>query len=120
MKPIIIAFLLLTIFACNRKPFVNHKIEFVKVSDNCKDQQGYFNLNSNFGGERYEFEKCLSADFKKADFQSSRSNDTIFLNFPKPAGTGNVVYHVTVDIDAYPAYHFITIGEDTYQVGASK
>jgi hypothetical protein len=49
--------------SCDRKPFVEHKLKFEKVSDDCKEQQSYFRMNSNFGGERYEFEKCLPADF---------------------------------------------------------
>ena len=56
MKKVIPALRLLflvLIISCQRKPYVEHKLKFEKVSDDCKDQQSYFRMNANFGGERY-------------------------------------------------------------------
>lgn len=120
MNKLIVFFLIITVIACNRKPFVNHKLDFEKVANDCSEKQSYFRLNSNFGGERFEFEKCLAADFNKDQVTSLRQGDTVLVKFPKPAASGNVVYHITLDIDSYPEYNFVTIGEDTYQIAHSK
>ena len=118
-------FLLLTVncylVSCDRKPFVEHKLEFEKVADDCKEQQSYFRLNSNFGGERYEFEKCLPADFNKDQLTTERRGDTVLVSFKKAsAAEGNKVYHITLDIDSYPKYHFLTIDKDTYSISSTE
>lgn len=107
--------------SCERKPFVEHKLKFEKVSDDCKEQQSYFRLNSNFGGERFEFEKCLPADFKEEQLSSERQGDTVLVKFNNvSASSNNKVYHITLDIDSYPAYHFVTIDGDTYSISAAE
>jgi hypothetical protein len=55
----------LVITACNRKPFVEHKIQFEKTADGCAGVPAAFKMNSGFGGERFEFYKCLASDFSK-------------------------------------------------------
>ena len=105
------------ILSCDRKPYEEHKLKFEKVSEDCKDKQNYFRLNSNFGGERYEFEKCLAADFTEEQFSAERRGDTVLVNFKNATdGQTNKVFHITLDIDSYPAYHFLTIDNDTYSI----
>lgn len=117
MNKIVVLFVIVaTVVACNRQPFVKHKLEFQKVADNCSEQQSYFRLNSNFGGERYEFEKCLPADFKEEQMATSRQGDTVVVSFPPRPATGGVVYHITVDIDSYPKYNFLTVDDVTYVI----
>jgi hypothetical protein len=120
MNKLIIFSLLLIAIGCNRKPFVDHKVDFEKVANDCSEKQSYFRMNSNFGGERFEFEKCLAPDFKKDQVTSSRKGDTVLIKFPQPAASGNVVYHITLDIDSYPQYNFVTIDEDSYEMAHSK
>jgi len=124
MKKVIPALRLLflvLIISCQRKPYVEHKLKFEKVSDDCKDQQSYFRMNANFGGERYEFEKCLGADFKKDHMTTERKGDTVLVNFKNPSNdTGNKVYHITLDIDSYPRYQYIVIDGDLYTLTASE
>lgn len=103
--------------SCERKPFVEHKLKFEKVSDNCKDAQNYFRMNSNFGGERYEFEKCLPAGFTKEQLTAERQGDTVLVSFNSPElKDSGTVFHITLDIDSYPTYHYLTIGRDTYSL----
>ena len=103
--------------SCDRKPFVEHKLKFEKVAEDCKERQSYFRMNSNFGGERYEFEKCLPADFNNEQLSTERRGDTLLVNFKKAStDPNNKVYHITLDIDSYPGYHFLTIDEDTYTI----
>jgi hypothetical protein len=118
---LLLVFVLPIAIACKRKPYVEHKLEFEKVSADCKEQQSYFRMNSNFGGERYEFEKCLPADFSKDKLKSTRSGDTVLVSFPaKSTQQPNAVYHLTLDIDSYPQYHFLTIDGDTYTIIPSQ
>lgn len=121
MNKIIIFLLMMIVVGCNRKPFVEHKLKFEKVADNCTERQSYFRLNSNIGGERYEFEKCLAADFSANDVSSERKGDTVIVNFKKAsAEQGNTVYHITLDIDSYPGYGFVTIDGDTYTITSTQ
>ena len=114
---LLILILSIYIISCDRKPFVEHKLKFEKVADDCKEQQSYFRLNSNFGGERYEFEKCLAADFNEEQLSTERRGDTVMVIFKKATeNQNNKVYHITLDIDSYPAYHFLTIEQDTYSL----
>ena len=105
--------------ACDRKPYVEHKFSFEKVADNCAEQQSYFRMVSNFGGERYEFEKCLPSNFTKDQLISERQGDTVLIRFDTKPGQDNKVYHLVLDIDSYPRYHFLTIGDDTYSITPS-
>ena len=109
------------ILSCDRKPFVEHKLKFEKVADDCSQQQSYFRLNSNVGGERYEFEKCLPGDFNDDQVSTERRGDTVLVNFKKASiGQNNKVYHITLDIDSYPSYHFLTIDNDTYSISSTE
>jgi hypothetical protein len=113
--------LLVYMVSCERKPYVEHKLKFEKVADDCKDQQSYFRMNSNFGGERYEFEKCLPADFNKDQLTTERNGDTVLVNINATSpGADNKVYHITLDIDSYPRYQYLTIGDDTYTITPSQ
>jgi hypothetical protein len=68
---------------------------------------------SNIAGERYEFEKCLSTGFTKDMMQVSRQGDTVLVQFSK-SGSQSSLYKMTLDIDSYPAYHFITVDDETF------
>ena len=107
--------------ACNRKPFVTHKVKLEKAGDDCGQLQPYFRLNSNFGGERYEFEKCLPAGFNADQVTSVRKGDTVVVRFGEATGgPGTARYRVALDIDSYPRYHFLTIDADTYTIVPSE
>lgn len=107
--------------ACDRKPFVEHKLKFEKVSDGCTGHPGSFKMTSNLGGERYEFGRCLPADFNKDQMTSARKGDTVVISFKQPMGEQPAaVFNITLDIDAYPKYSFITIDDDTYAIVAGK
>lgn len=120
MNKIIIFLLLITVTACDRKPFVEHKLKFEKISEDCKNQKPDFQMISNFGGERYVFEKCLPDNFKDEQVTSTRKGDTVVVQFSKTGGNTNVLYKLTLDIDSYPKYSFVTIDDETFVIGASK
>ena len=105
--------------ACNRKPFVDHKLKFEKISDNCENLKPSFRMVSNIAGERFEFEKCLPANFSKDQMKVSRQGDTVLVQFQQPT-TQKVLYKITLDIDSYPRYSFITVDNETFIVTSSK
>lgn len=118
---IIIAGLLVFLFACNRVPFVEHKVKLEKKAEDCHSIQPSFRLNSNFGGERYEFEKCLPADYDKASVVSERIGDTVVVRFPLPSANYQpALFQVTLDIDSYPRYTILKIDEDVYTIAPSN
>jgi hypothetical protein len=110
---------LIILAACDRKPFVEDKLKFEKVSDGCSTTPQAFKMTSNFGGERYEFDRCLSADFTKEQMSVSRQGDTVVVSFTKPGAT-KAIFNLTLDIDSYPKYNFLTIDGDTYAIVASN
>ena len=120
-KPVLLFVLAsLLLVACgDRKPFVEQKMKFEKVSDGCSTTPQAFKMTSNFGGERYEFDRCLSADFAKEQMTVTRQGDTVVVKFKKPAAA-KAIFTITLDIDSYPKYNYITIDEDTYAIVASK
>ena len=75
---------------------------------------------SNFGGERYEFSKCLSSSFVASSMVVKRAGDTVLVNFPAMTSAAKMAtYLIILDIDSYPRYHYITIDEETYSIGYS-
>jgi hypothetical protein len=70
---------------------------------------------SNVVGERYEFDKCLSTNFTKDMMRVSRQGDTVLVEFLRPT-THPVLYKITLDIDSYPNYNFITVDGETFNV----
>jgi len=119
-KTIILILIFAGFFSCNRKPFVNAKLKFEKLSDNCSSSnQNYFRMVSGFAGERYEFEKCLPESFTKEQMTASRQGDTVVIKFTASGGK-NVLYKMTVDIDSYPKYNFVTVDGDTFMVIPTK
>src|SRR6266498_5145845 len=100
MNKVIIFLLMIVVIACNRKPFVDHKLKFEKISDNCENLKPSFRMVSNIAGERYEFEKCLAANFSKDQLKVTRQGDTVLVQFERPSAE-KVLYKITLDIDSY-------------------
>src|SRR5262249_2789647 len=104
------------IAACKTKPFVKHSIVFEKVADDCNAISPDFRMNSNLNGERFEFQRCLDADFKKEQLTSQQSNDTtVILKFERK-NSRQALYKLTIDLDAYPRYHLLIIDGDSIQM----
>ena len=123
MKNLVSLVFLISIVAggsCDRKPFVEYKFNYNKEADGCENLSPSFRMISNIGGERYEFSKCLPAPFDAGSLDVKRAGDTVLVNFPAaPPAAKMATYMITLDIDSYPRYHYITIDEETYLIGYS-
>ena len=115
MKILLTVSLIFVLVSCERKPFVEHKLALEKKSDGCTGLAPTFRMTSNFGGERFEFQKCLSVEHAK-DIISERHGDTVLVKFSTTDAGPKAVYEVTLDIDSYPKYSFITIDDETYSI----
>lgn len=121
MKNLFVCITLLLLISCDRGPFAEHEVKLEKVNDDCSQKQSFFRLNSNFGGERYEFEKCLPVGYDKKNITSERKGDTVLVRFnAMNVNDPKAVYHVTLDIDSYPPYTFVTIDNETFTVIPSQ
>lgn len=110
----------MVITGCDPKPFVEHEISITQQAPDCEVVAATFRMVSNFGGERFEFSKCLPANFEKSQVAVSRQGDTVLVRFPVPPAEGRAVFAVTLDIDSYPRYNFITIDDETYSIVQSN
>ena len=64
--------------------------------------------------------KCLPADFNKDQLTTEHSGDTIYVHFKTNSSSSDKVYHLTLDIDSYPRYKYLTIDDDTYAISSSE
>ena len=115
MKYISYVFLVFCMASCKTQPFTKHSMQFEKVSDNCTGISQRFKMNSNLNGERYEFQRCLDADFEKSQLTSHRQGDTVVLKFERK-NSKQALYDIIVDVDSYPRYNFLTIDDNTFLI----
>jgi hypothetical protein len=94
----------------------------VKKIGDCNQKAEGFKMNSNIDGERYEFDECFDDPFDGTAIKATRvGKDTIIVTIPTLKTTNASMYHVIIDIDAYPKYHHIQIGDQMFEVaGASS
>lgn len=123
MKKFVAVFVLMSMVflaSCDRKPFAEYKLKYDKQSEGCENLSASFKMISNFGGERFKFSKCLPASFDGSQLNVKRAGDTVQVNFPVagPAGA-TATFMITLDIDSYPRYNFITIDDETYGLSHS-
>ena len=90
-------------------------MKFEKAGNDCNAMDPAFRMNSNLNGERYEFQRCLDADFKKEQLTSMRQGDTVVLKFERKNSI-QALYNITVDVDSYPRYNFLTIDDNTFPI----
>ena len=117
-KAIFIGLLFFICANCNSEPYAKHKLKTEKLPGDCNKLNPYFRLVSNIGGERFEFEKCLDAAFNENSMKVLRQGDTVVVSFEQPAGKTSL-YKVTLDIDSYPRYNFITVDGETFIVSTA-
>jgi len=113
---ICIVFYLIYTSSCNTgsKPYLKHKVQFEKLAGNCSNLNSKFSMVSNIAGERYEFQECLNTNYN-GECEVQRKGDTVVVRLFKKQDL-NTLYKITLDIDTYPRYNFLTIGENTFSI----
>jgi len=99
------------LFASCSNSFINHEMKAVKMGA-CSSEITPIKMNSNINGERYEFEYCLDEDFDGKNYTIERKGDSLVVKFP-PVTKKTALFSLTLDVDAKPAYHHITLGNQT-------
>ena len=97
------------------KPYLQHELKFTKLSDHCAARSDKFEMNSNTNGERYVFQQCLDPDFDKSTLGVERKGDTVVVQFNR-SNPAQALYEIILDIDSYPRYSFLTIGDNTFTI----
>ena len=119
LKPIVTLAVFVLFFSCDRKPFVEHDIIISKKSEGCDQVSAQFKMISNFGGERYEFTKCLPSGFDANQVTVARQGDSVVIKFPPVTGSSVAAFEIIIDIDSYPRYNYLTIDDETYSLAHS-
>src|ERR1700755_721067 len=89
-------------FACKEHPYINHTLKWEKIEGACASGPTGMTMESNIAGERFVFNDCLAKDYH-GQCELEQKGDTIRFSLPKSA-SGNVLYKLTLDIDAWPPY----------------
>ena len=117
MKSIWVFLIAMYCFSCKTKPFIKHELDYKKISDECSGKDPMIKMNSNLNGERYEFEECLDYDFDGKKISVARRGDTVVVSFSKAQQKkARVLFSITLDIDSYPRYNYMTISDNTFPI----
>ncbi|MCZ2459658.1 MAG: hypothetical protein LC128_08515 [Chitinophagales bacterium] len=116
MNKVIFLFLVFCFASCKDSEYFKHKIEIEKVSDDCSGLSDKLKMDSNILGERYEFDKCLPGNFSKDNVIFKRQGDTVVVQFNAATSEKRSRFHITLDIDTYPRYNFLTIDGNTFVI----
>ena len=106
MKYLLIFLISIVAGSCSDS-FVNHSLKYEKIGA-CIEQRAPVKISTNISGERYEFTRCLDADFDGKNYSVERSGDSILVHFPKQK-QDKALFLLTLDIDAKPAYRHIIL-----------
>ena len=112
MKYFLTALTIILFSSCGPDTFINHKLKAEKAGA-CTNEITPVKITSNINGEHYEFDYCLQEGFDATNYKVERKGDSIVVTFPEPANKPNALYKITLDIDAKPAYRYISLGGRT-------
>jgi len=119
LKVLTILIFLAIFSSCENKPFINATLKAEKSGD-CSQQAPPVQMNKNINGERYEFSACLQDGFDEKNYSVTRQGDTLLVNIAAPTtNTTTALYKLTLDIDAYPQYKYIKLGDQILDIGIS-
>lgn len=99
---------LLFLQACKTSPHVTCDLEFTKAGDDCSQAGAGIKMNSNLNGERYEFQRCLDADFSKDNMHCEQRGNVVEVRFDR-RNSRQVLFNLVLDLDAYPRYDTLII-----------
>ena len=97
--------------SCETGPYLKHGIELKKANAGCPGRSGSVGMVSNTSGERFTFQECLHAGFRKEDAVVERRGDTVLVKLRKE-GSEKALFDVVLDINTWPRYRYLVIGEN--------
>lgn len=104
--------------ACKEEVHLKHKLAFTKIGSECTSGMWNYKLVSNTNGERYEFNQCLADNYNGA-YTVVRRGDTLDVHFTDDTSqVQHALYKMELDVDAWPKYTHIYLGEQLLKVGA--
>ena len=114
--PNIFVAVLIGVFSCDTKtePYLKHSIEKPEKIGDCSSYDPKYSMTSNIIGERYEFQKCLQANYD-AQYKIERKGDTVAVSFPKSDGP-SALFKIILNIDTYPRYNYLSIDGNTVRI----
>jgi hypothetical protein len=113
-KTVLPLFLLYLLASCDENQ-LNHKLEFKKIGS-CNQMSPLYHMESNVAGDRYTFNQCLPENFDGTTYKVDRKGDTLLVSFSE-SDEPKAAFTLTLDIDAYPEYHHILLGNEMLHVG---
>jgi hypothetical protein len=112
-KYILPTLLIFFLSSCSNS-FINHELKAEQIGT-CTEQKAPIKILSNINGERYEFQYCLDDNFDGKNYTIERSGDSLLVKFTVTTKK-TALFKLTLDIDAKPAYHHITLGDQTLTI----
>ncbi len=104
--------------SCGDAPFINHELKAEKIGA-CTNDVETIHVSANIMGERFTFNTCVNDGFDGKQYSVERKGDSLVVKFPTESNK-KALYKMILDIDAKPAYHFITLGDRTISIATSK
>lgn len=118
MKYILLAAIIFLFASCSDAPFINHTLKAEKIGP-CTSGDETIRMEGNINGERYIFNDCLDDNFDGKNYTIVRTGDTLIVKFEKMSKK-TALYKITLDVDAKPAYHHITLGGQTIAIAPTN
>ena len=114
----ILAFTCLLLSACDEGPYLKHELKHEKLQGSCASVNPQISVTVNTAGDRFVYERCLDAAYA-GNYSVERKGDTVVVVTQK-TGAKVSPYRVTLDINTYPEYHFLSLDGEVMPVHTSR
>lgn len=109
------------LMACNVKqpPYFKQKLaKWERLPVGCGSEKQSFSAESNIIGQRYLVQRCLHSGYD-GHYTAERRGDTVAVRFTDAAGP-KALFRLTLDVDTYPSYRFLSVDDETYVIGLTQ
>jgi hypothetical protein len=104
--------------SCDEGPYLKHELKQEKLGGDCNSISRQFSLTANTIGDRFVYEACLDAAYA-GNYSVERKGDTVVVQTQKSGGS-TTPYRITLDINTYPEYHYLSLDGVVNQVHTSR
>ena len=103
---------------CDDGPYLKHELKHEKLGSSCASINEQISVTVNTVGDRFVYERCLDAAYA-GNYSVERKGDTVVVVTQKTGGK-TTPYRVTLDINTYPEYHFLSLDGSVMPVHTSR